>query len=265
MVDYEDWNRKDVAGFARRKRIALRLIGAYDQALNPMNARGLIVWSEEARRLHRAHGAPPSFLRVIPPHVSPAPVIDPTLAAPDAPPRYLFVGADWRRKNGTLVVTAFRRIQPSLPPGATLTMVGETDEPITGAGIVHHSRLPRETILRDLYTHSNIFVLPSRAEGYGVAAIEAMSAGLAPVVSTTGVLPEIVGDAGIAVDVTGDDASRLNSLAAAMLRLGTDPTYRAILGTRARERYAAVWSREATGRLLAAAYHRAIAGGIFAE
>jgi alpha-1,3-rhamnosyl/mannosyltransferase len=59
--------------------------------------------------------------------------------------------------------------------------------------------------------------MPSWDEGFGLPALEAMSAGIPVVVSTRGSLPEVVGDAGTCIEP--DDAE---GFAAAIARLCTD-------------------------------------------
>jgi glycosyltransferase involved in cell wall biosynthesis len=77
------------------------------------------------------------------------------------------------------------------------------------------------------------FVLPSRSEGLGVAALEAMAAGRSVVASRVGGLGEVVVDqvSGLLVE-PGDD----EGLAAAILRLRRDPELRRGLGVAAHER-----------------------------
>ncbi len=67
-----------------------------------------------------------------------------------------------------------------------------------------------------------VLVLPSLDEGFGLTALEAMSAGVPVIVSNRGSLPEVVGDAGIVVDP--DDA---DGLAAAIERVCSTPAWAA--------------------------------------
>ena len=77
----------------------------------------------------------------------------------------------------------------------------------------------------------DVFVVPSRWEGFGRVAVEAMLAGVPVIASDVGGLPEVVGDAGILTPV--DDPV---ALAAATERLIESPALRADLGERGRER-----------------------------
>ncbi len=82
-----------------------------------------------------------------------------------------------------------------------------------------------------LFKGAQAFVLPSFDEGFGIPALEAMSAGVPVVVSNRGALPEVVGDAGLFIDP--DDAE---SLTAALERLIGDPDLRATCARRGLDR-----------------------------
>jgi glycosyltransferase involved in cell wall biosynthesis len=78
---------------------------------------------------------------------------------------------------------------------------------------------------------SRLVALPSLAESFGFAAVEAMSLGRPVVATRAGGLPEVVGDAGLLADV-GDAPG----LARAMIAVLTDPARASALGARGRER-----------------------------
>jgi glycosyltransferase involved in cell wall biosynthesis len=68
-----------------------------------------------------------------------------------------------------------------------------------------------------LYAGAIALTLPSRFEGFGFPALEAMACGTAVIASTAGALPEIVGSAGILL--SPDDAGAWSQ---AMLELASD-------------------------------------------
>ncbi len=79
----------------------------------------------------------------------------------------------------------------------------------------------------DLLAAADVFVMPSRSEGLGIAALEAMAAGLPVVASAVGGLGEAVVDGRTGLLVPPDDPA---ALAAALGRLVDDGALRARLG-----------------------------------
>lgn len=85
----------------------------------------------------------------------------------------------------------------------------------------------------DLLAAADVLVLPSRREGLGIAALEAMAAGRAVLASRVGGLAEAVVHEGTGLLVPPDDASALGD---ALRRLLTDAALRARLGAAGPER-----------------------------
>lgn len=87
--------------------------------------------------------------------------------------------------------------------------------------VVRPGRVAAER-MATLLTEAAVVVVPSRYEGFGIPALEAMAAGVPVIVADAGSLPEVVGDAGIVFPV-GDDAQ----LAIALHGMLTDEDARA--------------------------------------
>ena len=206
---YWGWEEDRIARYHRRVRCLFRRLHIYDACNNTMNAARTIVWSEYARALHLAGGADPKYLSVIPPGVEvPHALADKPLDET----RVLFVGQDFRRKGGDILLRAWSQIPA---PRARLIVIGGESVALP-AGARHFQYVSPAELKNDFYTKSHILALPSRAEGYGLAALEAMAHGLVVVASNTGALPEIVvhGETGCLVPVggVGELARRLREL-----------------------------------------------------
>jgi glycosyltransferase involved in cell wall biosynthesis len=160
----------------------------------------LFPWSAwTARSLVEDYGVDPQKIEVIPPGIDldlwkPASDRQPegkTRAGmqPASPARILFVGADLERKGGLDLIAAFQ----ALPPGiaelvlVTRSLVAE----MPGVQVVSNLE-PNSPALVQLYQSSDIFVLPTRAEAFGIAAVEASAAGLPVIASPVGGLTDIV-------------------------------------------------------------------------
>ena len=109
--------------------------------------------------------------------------------------RVLFVGRLDRQKGADVLYEALRR----LGPRASAVVVGAAVVAGDGAAPPDNVQvtgwLPRDEIAA-LYAASQVLVVPSRWEGFGLVAVEAMRAGRAVLASRVGGLPEVV-DAGV--------------------------------------------------------------------
>ena len=97
------------------------------------------------------------------------------------------------------------------------------------------------TQLASLYASADVFVLPSRFEGYGMAYAEAIAHGVPVIGTNVGAIPETVpGDAGVLVPP--DD---VETLAATLQRLIENPGERERLAAGARAAAFPSWSGQA--------------------
>ena len=167
--------------------------------------------------------------------------------------RIIFIGFLGRTKGVDLLPEIMRRVWLACP-AATLTVVGEGPqhaevETAFDAGEISGRLRFTGAVTRDevarLLQESDIFLLPTRLEGFGLAIPEAMLTGCVPVVShLAGVTDEIIdaGRTGFLVDQ--DDAA---GFADAVIRLALDPALRESVAAAGR---AAAESRFTTDRML---------------
>lgn len=148
-------------------------------------------------------------------------------------PRFLWVGADWSRKNGAAILEAFRQVR-SGHPEATLDLVGAHPE-VDQDGVTGHGRLALGSAqgqreYADLLRRSTCYVMPSSYEPLGIAYIDAATAGMPSIGTASGGAIDAIADGGVVVDPSDRDA-----LVRAMVEL-CDPKTARELGDRARER-----------------------------
>jgi glycosyltransferase involved in cell wall biosynthesis len=167
-----------------------------------------------------------------------------------SPPRFLFVGIDWERKGGPLLLRAFARVHERFPD-ATLDLVGGhpyvQQEGVISHGVLAHDRAEDRERLGELFARASCLVVPSVVEPFGIVYVEAGSAGMPSIVSGEGGARDTIGPDGGAVVAPGDEQGLLE----AMLRLCDADTARR-MGEAARTRAALyTWSKVAE-RLLRA-------------
>lgn len=156
------------------------------------NASYLVPWSSwAAASLIDDYGAAPERVEVVPPGVDLA-MWRPDSSRPNTSPvRILFVGGDLERKGGLDLLAAYR----SLPAGMVeLHLVTRSDVPDYPGVFVHKNLEPNSQALIRLYQSSDIFVLPTHGEAFGIAAVEACAVGLPVIATPVGGLTDIVKD-----------------------------------------------------------------------
>lgn len=146
--------------------------------------------------------------------------------------RILFYGdrADFGRKGGDLVATAFRLVRRKLPD-ARLAVVGGANV-VSAPGVEEHGWVSREK-MRELFLSSDLVVAPSRCDPFPTFLIEAMNFGVPCIASDVDGMPEIVEH-----EVTGIVLSEYSAerLSAEMLRLLNDPRRLAAMSQESRRR-----------------------------
>ncbi|MCW3070104.1 MAG: glycosyl transferase group 1 [Solirubrobacterales bacterium] len=194
------------------------------------------------------YGIPPTKVHVvgIGRNVEPGPEV---VRRDWSPPRFLFVGREWERKNGPRVLAAFARLRTEVPD-ARIDVVGG-HPPIHADGVVAHGLLAlhdeaQRSRLAELFASATCFVMPSLHEPSAQAYVEASAWGIPSIVTANGGSTELVRDGGLVVDPL-DDEGLLQTM-----RALCDPATAARLGGLAQKRAGLFTSRALAGRLLRA-------------
>lgn len=147
----------------------------------------------------------------------------------------LFLGTLEPRKNIGALLDAYALLRSRRPAAPPLVLAGRATRDAAGwlarigqpplAGHVRHLGYVAEDERERVYAGARALVLPSLDEGFGLPALEAMSAGIPVVASNRGALPEVVGTGGLLID-----PSEVDEIAAALERLVSDDTLAATWG-----------------------------------
>jgi glycosyltransferase involved in cell wall biosynthesis len=127
-------------------------------------------------------------------------------------PRFLWVGSDWHRKGGDVLLSAFGR---AAIPGATLDLVGAHPR-IDLPGVTGHGAVRESGRLAALFEAATLFVLPSRFDAAPIVCLEAATAGTPIIATDTGGTAEHVGGAGETIA-----PADVGALVAAMRRMSS--------------------------------------------
>jgi glycosyltransferase involved in cell wall biosynthesis len=224
----------------------------YEEPL--LRADRLVAVSDHGRKVLLGRGASPGRIHVVPPGFDGVPVgVGPHLQN-DGPVRVLCVG-QWIERKGILTLVEAWALRDR--KGSVLELVGETDADPDYALLVRDAigAAPRGSIvvsgcvddvsLGASYAAADLFVLPSRYEGYGIVYAEALARGLPIIACDAGPVPDLVGRKA-AVLVRPDDREDLS--AALDLLLG-DPTLRVRMSAAASRRASRLprWEHTVTG------------------
>ncbi len=200
-------------------------------------AASLITWSQwAADGLVDDYGVDPSRITVIPPGVETGlwhrP--EPRTLDGDNVVRILFVGGDFERKGGDLLLEAFKRLtaDPEIAAQGVeleLHLVTKAQpEPFPGVH-VHQGLTPNSPELVALFHQSDVFCLPTRADCSPLVLAEAASAGLPTITTSIGAVAESVLDGTTGHIVTPS----LDSVLGPLRHLVLDHDHRLNLGRKA--------------------------------
>jgi glycosyltransferase involved in cell wall biosynthesis len=201
-------------------------------------------WTTAAPRGPRLPAGPVRIIRYAlapPPAMPPAP----DLAGPGK--LVVTIARLVPQKGLDVLLEAFAKV----PPPARLVIVGEgalrpqLQAQIARLGLGGRVRLAgARADIPAVLAAAQLFVLPSRWEGFGLVLLEAMAAGTPILATRVSAIPEVLADCGVLVPP--DDAP---ALAAAMLDMLADPDLCAVLAKRGQARLPQVF---APGPMIAA-------------
>jgi starch synthase len=142
----------------------------------------------------------------------------------------IFVGYDFERKGGEVLLRAWRLVRRRLPR-AQLLIVGPSRRGADAAqGVRWVGRVEDRAALADLYSRATAFVMPSLFEPWGHVFLEAMGHGLPCIGADHCAMPEIIAEGETGRLAKPGDAE---SLANALFELLADPAGAASMGHRA--------------------------------
>ncbi len=223
----------------------------------------IFTMSERVRRSFiEDFGIPPD--RLITVHCGPN-VDVPRPAAPretPAVPTILFVGRDFERKGGPLLLEAFTKVRRRMPEARLRIVGGRPERGGAQDGVEYLGFLNRDTprgrdAIDAAYRTATAFCIPTRFEPFGTSFVEAMMYGVPCVGPAMWAVPEIIADGETGLLVPPGDA---DALAAALLRMLSDPSLVARMGIAARERAERLFSWRGVAQKMSAALHAVAAG-----
>ncbi len=187
-----------------------------------------------ARSLESDYGVPQSKIVVVGAGVHlPIPPRDALVERPE--PRALFIGSDFRRKGGDVVLDAWPRVLEQVPD-ARLSWIGPipTDLP-PRVDVLGRSWNPL-AVIHELQ-RSRVFVMPSRCETWGDVFLEAMAYGLPCIGTTADAMPEIIAHGRSGYVVPPNEPGALADRLVAILQSGAHARCLGLAGRERVERY----------------------------
>ncbi len=206
-------------------------------------ARGFVGWSNWAKQSFvDDYGCREEDVVVIPPGID----VDRFVMSErnNELPRILFVGGDFERKGGDLLLEVFRR---RLRSKAELDLVTRSEVAEEPGVRVHNDVAPNSPTLLKLYREADIFVLPTRADCFSLVCIEALASGLPVITTKVGGIPDILDDGETGYLLNVDDADGLGDL---LVELVANPTKRQQMGLLGRQAAAARFDARQNARAL---------------
>ena len=175
----------------------------------------IVTWSDWARQsVIEDHGVPANKVSTIAPGARLEHFQKPSFDI-RAKPRILFVGGDFARKGGWDLLHVFGE---HFHDQAELHLVTNQAIPTLPPNVFLHPNVAAYTSQwHELFRSSNILVLPSYAEAFGLVLQEAAGYGLALIGSRVGAIPEIISENNNGFLIEPGDRSKLAAAMATLL------------------------------------------------
>jgi len=171
-----------------------KIVGVAADLLNSEKCKAVIVWSNWARKGYIDDGVDHGKVNVIPPAFT----TSRKKIKHDAT-NLLFIGRDYHRKGGDVALKVFENLEKS-HNNIHLTFVGRIEDRETlekvkrDENISYFDHVSSNDLHKKIFPMSDVFILPTIAEAYGMSIIEAMSNGIPVIASNISAIPEVVQD-----------------------------------------------------------------------
>jgi glycosyltransferase involved in cell wall biosynthesis len=158
----------------------------------------------------------------------------------------LFVGKDWSRKGGPLLVEAFKLVRSKIPD-ARLTILGCQPD-IKEENCTTQGEVSLEIVAK-AYQQATVFCMPTQREPFGIVFLEAMFNRLPVITNNTGATPYIV-EHGKSGFLLNNDVQQYADVLAELLK---NPAQCQEMGNRSYEIASLKYTWENVGNLMAVA------------
>lgn len=163
----------------------------------------------------------------------------------------LFIGIDFARKGGFVLLEAFKKVRATIPK-ARLIIVGPEASTLPGelAGVEIKGLIKDRAIVRDLYHQASVFVMPSFGDPFPNVLFEAMAYQVPCVGTDVSGIPQQIAhnDSGFIVPV--NDA---NALAERLIQLLQDPDLMRRMGQAGYDRVTQTFTWNKVGQTISSA------------
>jgi len=180
----------------------------------------------------RDYGISPERVTAVGGGVNFSPLPEPMIHPPNQPPTALFIGKEFYRKGGDLLLKAFAIARKEVPDARLIFMTtGRVLDGFPTEGVEQVEATWDREFIACLFRRADFLVLPSRLETWGDVLLEAMSYGI-PCIGVAGqAMDEVIDDQQTGIIIPPEDEL---ALAQALVILFTNPVLRQRWGQQAR-------------------------------